>query len=275
MKTNILIAKHDGKSTMDVRRQIEQDKNLSVCAVVHDGNLVVDAIKKKEPDVILLDFLLPNLDGLAILEETNRYAKTSAAQKKSYRFLLIGNFSQIQFAKNVLGGRLNDIFVNFVDEQIRDFDLCKELTAMGKSKLKDIHIYNRESHLKFNQEALEKLITEKLHEIGVPAHIKGYQYLRSSIMMAVNDMDILNSITKQLYPTIAKEYDTTPSRVERAIRHAIEVAWGRGKMDTMDELFGYSMSNGQLKPTNSEFIALIADKIRLDKKCVELSIFFA
>ena len=105
-----------------------------------------------------------------------------------------------------------------------------------------------------------------IHEIGVPAHIKGYQYLRDAIIMSVKDMDMLNSITKVLYPTIAKVYQTTPSRVEPAIRHAIEVAWSRGKMDTIDELFGYTVSNGKGKPTNSEFIALIADRIRLEYK---------
>lgn len=111
---------------------------------------------------------------------------------------------------------------------------------------------------------LEADVTNIIHEIGVPAHIKGYQYLREAIMMSVNDIEMLNSITKILYPTIAKQYQTTPSRVERAIRHAIEVAWSRGKMDTIDELFGYTINNGKGKPTNSEFIALIADKIRLE-----------
>ena len=113
---------------------------------------------------------------------------------------------------------------------------------------------------------LEVIVTNIIHEIGVPAHIKGYQYLRDSIKMAVTDMDILNSITKQLYPTIAKMHKTTPSRVERAIRHAIEVAWNRGKMDTIHELFGYTIQSGKGKPTNSEFIALISDKIRLEYK---------
>ena len=113
---------------------------------------------------------------------------------------------------------------------------------------------------------LETDVTNIIHEIGVPAHIKGYQYLRDAIILSVNDMEMLNSITKILYPTIAKKHQTTPSRVERAIRHAIEVAWSRGKMDTIDELFGYTVSNGKGKPTNSEFIALIADKIRLEYK---------
>lgn len=110
---------------------------------------------------------------------------------------------------------------------------------------------------------LEKDVTEMIHEIGVPAHIKGYQYLREAIMMSVNDIEMLSSITKVLYPTIAEKFDTTPSRVERAIRHAIEVAWNRGRMETLNALFGYTISTGKGKPTNSEFIALIADKIRL------------
>lgn len=113
---------------------------------------------------------------------------------------------------------------------------------------------------------LESDVTNIIHEIGVPAHIKGYQYLRDAIMMSVDDMEMLNSITKVLYPTIAKKYQTTPSRVERAIRHAIEVAWSRGKMDTIDALFGYTINMGKGKPTNSEFIALIADKIRIEYK---------
>ena len=110
---------------------------------------------------------------------------------------------------------------------------------------------------------LEQDVTDMIHEIGVPAHIKGYQYLREAIMMAVEDIDMLNSITKVLYPTIAKKYQTTPSRVERAIRHAIEVAWSRGRMETLDALFSYTVNTGKGKPTNSEFIALIADRIRL------------
>ena len=113
-------------------------------------------------------------------------------------------------------------------------------------------------------ESLETRVTNMLHEIGIPAHIKGYHYLRDAIMMAVDDMDVLNAITKILYPTVAKKYQTTSSRVERAIRHAIEVAWSRGKLDTLDELFGYTVSNGKGKPTNSEFIALIADTIQLE-----------
>lgn len=129
--------------------------------------------------------------------------------------------------------------------------------SMGETKHKSIEV---------SQESLESQVTDMIHEIGIPAHIKGYHYLRDAILMAIDDMDVLNAITKVLYPTVAKKHQTTSSRVERAIRHAIEVAWSRGKLDTLDQLFGYTVSNGKGKPTNSEFIALVADTIRLKSK---------
>ena len=116
------------------------------------------------------------------------------------------------------------------------------------------------------EEHLEDLVTNLIHEVGVPAHIKGYQYLREAIMMVVNDIDVINQITKSLYPQIARKYSTTPSRVERAIRHAIEVAWGRGQQEAVENIFGYTISASKGKPTNSEFIAMIADKLRLELK---------
>ena len=132
----------------------------------------------------------------------------------------------------------------------------------GKKSPATVKAY-QETEEKIEEHDLEKDVTDIIHEIGVPAHIKGYQYLREAIMMSVNDTEMLSSITKILYPTIAKKFQTTPSRVERAIRHAIEVAWSRGKMETLDAMFGYTINNGKGKPTNSEFVALIADKIRL------------
>ena len=143
----------------------------------------------------------------------------------------------------------------------REFQIMITVPSGSKSaERKSREQESKEKELTFD---LEKDVTDMIHEIGVPAHIKGYQYLREAIMMSVEDPEMLGSITKMLYPTIAKRYQTTPSRVERAIRHAIEVAWNRGKMETLDDLFGYTISTGKGKPTNSEFIALIADRIRL------------
>ena len=150
---------------------------------------------------------------------------------------------------------------DMVISRIKD---VKNRNVARPSEVRKVQPYEKREELK--ERNLEADVTAIIHEIGVPAHIKGYQYLREAIIMSVNDIDMLNSITKILYPTIAKKFQTTPSRVERAIRHAIEVAWSRGKLDTLDELFGYTVSNGKGKPTNSEFIALIADTIRLENK---------
>ena len=139
----------------------------------------------------------------------------------------------------------------------------RNVRSVPETKLVDAYEKVKESN---PEKDLESEITTIIHEIGIPAHIKGYQYLRDAIMMSVQDMDMLNSVTKVLYPGIAKKYQTTASRVERAIRHAIEVAWSRGKMDTIDEMFGYTVSNYKGKPTNSEFIALVTDRIRLEMK---------
>lgn len=151
----------------------------------------------------------------------------------------------------------------------KEFQIMITVPAGAKLAGNDKNLMNNKSDsgnvvsASTNTHDLEKDVTDMIHEIGVPAHIKGYQYLREAIMMSVEDIEMLNSITKILYPSIAKKYQTTPSRVERAIRHAIEVAWSRGKMETLDSLFGYTINIGKGKPTNSEFIALIADKIRL------------
>lgn len=144
--------------------------------------------------------------------------------------------------------------------QNKEFQIMITVPSTGSEK--EVQVVAADNVVPMKRD-LEKDVTDMIHELGVPAHIKGYQYLREAIMMSVDDMDMLNSITKILYPTIAKKFETTPSRVERAIRHAIEVAWSRGKMETLDALFGYTINTGKGKPTNSEFIALIADKIRL------------
>ncbi|MDD6327858.1 MAG: sporulation transcription factor Spo0A [Lachnospiraceae bacterium] len=260
MRTRVLILKHDSKNVGDVKQKLENFADIEVCGTVCDGALAVSAVKKYNPDVIILDLLLPNKDGIAVMEEVN------ALGNRGYKFFVCGNTGQLSFVSSICKGKFPNIYVYMYDDNITQMDIHQEIVQISKSKAKDLKIVGNEERYILSQSKLEIMVTEIIHEIGVPAHIKGYQYLRSSIMVAVNDMDILNSITKQLYPTIAKEHATTPSRVERAIRHAIEVAWGRGKTDTINALFGYSMHAGKSKPTNSEFIALIADKIRLETK---------
>ena len=164
---------------------------------------------------------------------------------------------------NVTGSRDQEQFYRILNNLIsanKEFQIM--ITVPSGTKEEDIQVIEEITQTSAVHD-LEKDVTDMIHEIGVPAHIKGYQYLREAIMMSVQDVEMLGSITKVLYPTIAKKYQTTPSRVERAIRHAIEVAWSRGRMETLDALFGYTINTGKGKPTNSEFIALIADKIRL------------
>ena len=164
---------------------------------------------------------------------------------------------------NVTASRDQEQFYRILNNLIstnKEFQIM--ITVPSGTKEEDIQVTDAVVQTSIVRD-LEKDVTDMIHEIGVPAHIKGYQYLREAIMMSVQDVEMLGSITKVLYPTIAKKYQTTPSRVERAIRHAIEVAWSRGRMETLDALFGYTINTGKGKPTNSEFIALIADKIRL------------
>lgn len=260
MRTKVLIIKHDNKSAMDMRRMLDHQSDIEVCGCVLDGANAVNSIKLNNPAVIILDLLLPNKDGIAVMDEVNQLGN------KGYKFIVYGNLSQLKLAEAICKGKMSNIYVNMFPDKLGMDNLPDEVIATSKCRLKDVRMYQPEDEKSADENQLEVTVTEIIHEIGVPAHIKGYQYLRSSIMMAVTDMDILDSITKQLYPSIAEEYNTTPSRVERAIRHAIEVAWGRGKTDTINELFGYSLNNGRTKPTNSEFIALIADKIRLETK---------
>lgn len=260
MKTRVMVLKHDAKGREELREELLGKNDMEVCKWLSDGVDGVMSIKRYNPDIIVLDLLLPNIDGVAILEEIN------ALGPRGYKFIVSGNENQLKFLESTYKSKLDNILVMLYEEDNASYVISDEIIRTKNSKAKDVQRIRTDDNNKIKENELELTVTEIIHEIGVPAHIKGYQYLRSSIIMAVVDMDILNSITKQLYPSIAKQYDTTSSRVERAIRHAIEVAWGRGKTDTIDELFGYSLSKGRQKPTNSEFVALIADKIRLDNK---------
>ena len=242
---------------------LNSQEDIEVIGIARDGLEAYDIISSKMPDVAILDIIMPNLDGLGVLEKIN-----SVNLSKKPMFIMLSAVGQDKitqramslgaeyyvvkpFDMDVLISRIRQFKETFQDTMIKDFvsDHTTTKTAFS-SKPRD----------------LETEVTSIIHEVGVPAHIKGYQYLREAIMMVVNDIDIINSITKQLYPSIAKSFSTTPSRVERAIRHAIEVAWSRGQMEAIDAIFGYTVNYGKGKPTNSEFIAMIADKLRLKMK---------
>jgi len=220
-------------------------------------------IKDRQPDVVLLDLIMPKMDGLTVMEQVN---KQEFVDKRPY-FIVLTAVGQEKITEDAFNLGADYYIMKPFDRNIV-LDRIKTLNRRKNKVRKEIGrpVEMEKKPEKYSLQTLEEDVTEIIHEVGVPAHIKGYQYLREAIIMSVTNMDMLNSITKILYPGIAKKFDTTPSRVERAIRHAIEVAWSRGKMDTLDDLFGYTISNGKGKPTNSEFIALITDKIRLQMK---------
>ena len=240
---------------------LKNDEDIDVVAEVTDGIHLLSIIKEKKPDVVLLDLVMPLMDGLGVMEQVKKNADSI---EKMPAFIVLTAAKQESITENAFALGASYYILKPFDSEIL-LTRIKQTAEDIKNKRVDNNIVyeNKNINKKVN---LEADVTNVIHEIGVPAHIKGYQYLRDAIMMSVNDTDVLNSITKVLYPTIAKQHNTTPSRVERAIRHAIEVAWSRGKMDTIDELFGYTVSYGKGKPTNSEFVALIADKIRLEYK---------
>ena len=267
-KIRVLIADDNMEFAMTLNGYLEKEEDMEVVGMAKDGNEAVEMILGLRPDVVLLDVIMPHLDGLGVLESLN----SSNLEKLPLCIMLsaVGQDKITQKAIN-LGAEyyvVKPFDISLLMKRIKDFKFYQPGSVKGNFAAREIKQQYIEiaPESKKDQESLEALVTNVIHEVGVPAHIKGYQYLREAIMMVVKDIDIINQITKQLYPKIANKYNTTPSRVERAIRHAIEVAWGRGQQETVENIFGYTVSAAKGKPTNSEFIAMIADKLRLELK---------
>lgn len=261
-KIQIVIA-DDNKEFGDILYEyLNSQSDIDVVGVARDGVEACELITTKMPDIAILDIIMPHLDGLGVLEKM-----ISTPLKKRPLFIILSAVGQDKITQRALALGAEYYIVKPFDmdvlvSRIRQLKETNQ-SAVIRSEYSGDH---KAMHHSPPQRNLEVEVTNVMHEIGVPAHIKGYQYLRDAIMMVVKDLDIINSITKQLYPSIAREYNTTPSRVERAIRHAIEVAWSRGQVEAIDALFGYTVSIGKGKPTNSEFIAMVADKLRLEMK---------
>ena len=256
---NVAIADDNQKILDMLENIIGMDKELNLVGKAKNGEEMCQIIKNRQPDVVLLDLIMPKMDGLTVMEQVNQ---DNSVNKRPY-FIVITAVGQERITEDAFNKGANYYVMKPFNNEVL-LDRIKSVRKMFRNYEKK----NEDGRLEGTArgEDLENRVTNMLHEIGIPAHIKGYHYLRDAIIMAVKDMDVLNAITKILYPTVAKKYQTTSSRVERAIRHAIEVAWSRGKLDTLDELFGYTVSTGKGKPTNSEFIALIADTIQLEYK---------
>lgn len=257
---NVAIADDNERMIEVLNNIMREDNELKIVGTANNGEEVCRMIKEKEPDIVLLDLIMPKLDGLSVMERINH----DMSIKKHPKFIVISAIGQEGITEDAFNlGASYYIMKPFDGDMV-----LKRMHSMksGLAHSMEKQRFSEKESLDQIQEHLETEVTDLIHEVGVPAHIKGYHYLRDSILMTVKDPEMLSSITKILYPTIAKKHQTTPSRVERAIRHAIEVAWNRGNIDMINEMFGYTVSTGKGKPTNSEFIALIADKIRLQHK---------
>ncbi len=227
--------------------------DVSLCE--KDGRKVLDAVRTYKPDVIITDVFMPNLDVLGVLAEIGEME-----EKQRPMVMTMSSFDNQRLERETLNAGASYYFLKPFDMDV----MAKRIIQLSGWKNEQSPMLIKDNVV--TDVGLEVMITEIIHQIGVPAHIKGYHYLREAIILSVKDPEIINSVTKLLYPTVAKKYKTTSSRVERAIRHAIEVAWDRGDVDMLDSYFGFTIQNERGKPTNSEFIAMISDKLRLKLK---------
>ena len=255
--TRDLIADSTEEFCSSLIAQLQRIGGFQIVGTANDGEQAIRLVTDRKPDILVLDLMLSKQDGIAVLKAISAMEHPPIALATS------------GFITSYVSSAVANLGVRYLMLKPCDMTaLVERLEEIrgGESQRKTL---NRRT----GKQSIEAMVTNIIHEIGVPAHIKGYQYLREAIIIAVNDMDVINAITKVLYPQVAKTFQTTPSRVERAIRHAIEVAWDRGDLDTLQRFFGYTVSNTKGKPTNSEFIALIADKLQLQLKSDQVANF--
>ncbi|MEG2381433.1 MAG: sporulation transcription factor Spo0A, partial [Oscillospiraceae bacterium] len=266
-KSRILIADDNIAFTNEFYKESCENDCVEVVGTAFDGKQTLELLKTLNPDVLILDLVMPLLDGFGVLDQMR-----TMELDPSLIVVVISSVFSDKIAERVMEYGVDYYMVKPVSihnilDRIVMFDTArKNEEGIGKiSVIKQptskMGYIGYKGAVSFD---METMVTEVIHEVGIPAHIKGYQYLRHAIMMAVEDLDVINSITKELYPSVAKSFNTTSSRVERAIRHAIEVAWDRGDTEVLNSFFGYTIANSKGKPTNSEFIAIIADKLRLE-----------
>ena len=264
-KISVLIADDNKEFCSILNDYLLNQKDIVVTGIAKDGRETLELIQQKQPDLVVLDIIMPHLDGLGVLEKLN-----GMDLDKMPRVIVLSAVGQDKITQQAITLGADYYVVKPFDMDIftkRIREMFNTQDVETKRRSVSTQVVQREAAATSRGPIdLETEITSIIHEIGVPAHIKGYMYLREAITMVVNDMELLSAVTKELYPSIAKKYNTTASRVERAIRHAIEVAWGRGQVDAINKLFGYTVHNEKGKPTNSEFIAIIADKLRLKNK---------
>ncbi len=249
-KTRLLIADADEAFRTVLAEMLEDEGDMTVVATTGDGEEALQLVTEHKPDVLVMDMILAHRDGLEVLEALPSLGAPVVLVLSSF---VRGNTVDLAAARGANYFLMKPCKLGTVAERVREL-------ASSRKPAEERPLAPRGSY------SLESRVTAIIHEIGVPAHIKGYQYLREAIIMAVEHMEVINAVTKVLYPEVGKRFHTTASRVERAIRHAIEVAWDRGDLETLQKYFGYTVSNAKGKPTNSEFIAMIADRLQLQRK---------
>ena len=256
-QATVMIADNTEEFCSSLVTALQRSEGFRVVGTANDGEQAVRMILEKQPRILVLDLMLSKKDGLSVLKAISTMDRKPAVLATS------------GFITDYVASAAANLGVQYL--MLKPCDM----TALTErlEELRGGQNARTVSPAQDGKPSIEAMVTSIIHEIGVPAHIKGYQYLREAIIIAVEDMDVINAITKVLYPQVAKAFQTTPSRVERAIRHAIEVAWDRGDLDTLQRFFGYTVSNTKGKPTNSEFIALIADKLQLQLKSAEAAQF--
>ena len=245
-RRTVLLADANEEFRTMLREAVEKSEEFTVVGSVGDGTAALQLISQRHTELVVMDVMLPGVDGMSLLRQMKDQGGPAP------KVILLSAFcpDQILAEAAELGASY------FLPKP------CTVDALLDRMQMAFGHPATPEERAA----ELKNMVTSVIHEIGVPAHIKGYQYLREAIMIAVDDMDVINAVTKVLYPEVAKRFGTTPSRVERAIRHAIEVAWDRGDLETLQKYFGYTVSNAKGKPTNSEFIAMIADRLVLERK---------
>ncbi|WP_337101698.1 sporulation transcription factor Spo0A [Paenibacillus sp. YIM B09110] len=266
-KIEILLADDNREFTNLLSEYISEQSDMSVSGVAYNGEEVLRHLEetRKIPDVLILDIIMPHLDGLGVLERLKEMNLSPMP-----KIIMLTAFGQENITQKAvqLGASyyiLKPFDMDVLANRIRQLVGNPTFTTNGSYATSSSSIKSNVVPIAKGKN-LDANITSIIHEIGVPAHIKGYQYLREAITMVYNNIEILGAITKTLYPAIAEKFKTTPSRVERAIRHAIEVAWTRGNIDSISHLFGYTINISKSKPTKSEFIAMVADKLRIEHK---------
>jgi sporulation transcription factor Spo0A len=262
----IIVADDNQNFCKLLQDNLQSQEDFNIVGVAYNGLDAWELIQTQEPDLIIIDLIMPNLDGLGVLEHIN--SRTTMRRPKIIMQTAFGQEALTQQAMS-LGVDyfiLKPFDLNVLNKRIRSLTQTQTQTQIPSAASAQFSTATPVVRTVGKGENLSVDVTAIMHQIGIPAHVKGYQYIREAILMVIEDVSLLGAVTKELYPEIAKKYNTGPSRVERGIRHAIELAWERGQIDTLKRIFGYSMNVELQKPTNSEFIALLADNFRVMSK---------